>query len=139
MAYLMLFANGVPGIRFGIDKAIIRIGRKDDFNDICLPDSFVSKAHAVIEVYRRDGGGYEYILKDLGSRNHTYVNEQMVATHTLKPFDHLRIGRQILQFGLSDNEGEMELETLSLTQPTIESRDNSSSTSGFSRRLRLLQ
>ncbi len=99
MAVLIQFANGAPGIRFEIDQPVFRIGRGLD-NDLCIPDGYVSKEHAIIECRPTDGaeGAYEYFLIDLKSTNKTYVNETEVSRTRLKGNDMLKIGRNSFKF-----------------------------------------
>ena len=78
--------SGLAGRRFAFTDEIA-IGRGED-NDIVIPDVFVSHAHARI-VAR----GNQYVLEDLGSRNHTYVNdEELDGSQYLQPGDRIRIG-----------------------------------------------
>ncbi len=99
MAVLIQYANGAPGIRFDIDKKVFRIGRSLD-NDLCIPDAFVSKAHAVIERRPSDrlDGSYEYVIRDLGSTNKTFVNDGQVEQARLCNEDVVRIGRNTFRF-----------------------------------------
>ena len=61
----------LAGRRFAFAEQVA-LGRGED-NDIVIPESFVSHHHAVI--YRH---GNQYVIEDLGSRNHTFVNEQLL-------------------------------------------------------------
>ncbi|MGE0711398.1 MAG: ATP-binding protein [Planctomycetota bacterium] len=65
----------------------LSVGRATD-QDICIPDRKISSAHALLEPVE---GGYR--LRDLGSTNGTYVNNQLVeGIHQLEPGDELRFG-----------------------------------------------
>ena len=65
--------NGpVSGRRFQVNAGTTRIGRAPDC-EIQLEDFAVSRQHANIVL--QDGG---YYLEDLNSRNHTYLNGQLV-------------------------------------------------------------
>ena len=80
------------GHRFAFIERIT-IGRGDD-NDICVSENFVSYHHAVI--YRH---GNQYVIEDLGSRNHTYVdNIKLNGRRYLKTGDLIRIGLLTLKF-----------------------------------------
>lgn len=104
MAVLIQFANGAPGIRFEIDQAVFRIGRGLD-NDLCIPDGYVSKEHAIIECRPTDGaeGAYEYFLIDLKSTNKTYVNDTQVSRMRLSGNDMVKIGRNSFKFVLEED------------------------------------
>lgn len=85
-------SSGLAGRRFAFTDEIA-IGRGED-NDIVIPDVFVSHAHARI-VAR----GNQYVIEDLGSRNHTYVNgEELEGSQYLQPGDEIRIGFVTLRF-----------------------------------------
>ncbi|BAU64917.1 adenylate cyclase, family 3 [Stanieria sp. NIES-3757] len=86
MPYL-LFRNQnnrekVYKLKFGINK----IGRLLD-NDIVISDSSVSRNHATIEV-KPD----ETIIKDLNSKNRTFVNEVEISQFLLKEGDLVSFG-----------------------------------------------
>jgi len=79
-----------------------RIGRPGgaqpvDLNlDFYDPEGYISRNHAIITVE-----GRRCTLRDLGSVNGTYLNEQQLAPHhaqPLKPGDTLRLGRVVLRF-----------------------------------------
>lgn len=83
---------GLSGRRFAFTEEIA-IGRGAD-NDIVIPDVFVSHTHARI-VAR----GNQYVIEDLGSRNHTYVNdEELDGSQYLQPGDEIRIGFVTMKF-----------------------------------------
>lgn len=69
-----------------------RIGRAVD-NDIVLEDKRVSRHHS--EILLRDS---EYIIKDLGSQNGTWVNGAKVTTASIKIGDTITIGGNTLLF-----------------------------------------
>lgn len=60
------------------------------FNDIQLTDWFISKAHAVIE--RRPG---DFVIRDLGSWRHTYVNGVMATELPLSDGDIIQLGPSV--------------------------------------------
>lgn len=100
MAELIQYANGVPGIKWPVDKVALQIGRAAEINDIWLDDAFVSKKHAQI-VIKRDSSrqkGLEYFLQDLQSTNHTYVNNEQVSECQLNHNDVIMIGKNKLVF-----------------------------------------
>jgi RNA polymerase subunit RPABC4/transcription elongation factor Spt4 len=68
------------------------IGKGSDA-DIPVGDDFASKLHAV--VYLEEG---QFFLSDLGSTNHTWLNEKKIMNEALKDGDHLRIGHQNMIF-----------------------------------------
>ncbi len=80
------------GRRFALSEEL-SIGRGPD-NDIVITDTFVSHHHAV--VFQRNN---LYIIKDLGSRNHTYVNDRKLNGKAyLRAGDLIRIGFLTLRF-----------------------------------------
>ena len=72
------------------------IGRHST-NDIPLPDRTVSKRHAVIGRVRGKA-----VVKDLGSRNGTYVNGEKVEKAILSCGDRLKVGSVMLRFFQED-------------------------------------
>lgn len=82
----------LAGQRFAFAEQIT-FGRGAE-NDIVIPENFVSHRHAVI--YQQGG---QYVVEDLGSRNHTYVNGQpLQGAAYIKTGDVIRIGMAEFQF-----------------------------------------
>lgn len=80
---------------FPIDRDSIAIGRAPD-NDLVLNDPLVSRHHA-----RLTQKGNRYILRDLDSRDGTYVNGEKLAPavpRDLQPGDCMSIGDRELRF-----------------------------------------
>jgi pSer/pThr/pTyr-binding forkhead associated (FHA) protein len=74
-------------------KRRTRIGRERD-NDVVLLDPKISRYHAHISVEAE-----QWTLTDLGSSNHTYLNDQIVTDPTaLQPGDRIRMGETELTF-----------------------------------------
>jgi pSer/pThr/pTyr-binding forkhead associated (FHA) protein len=84
---LIAHEGELEGERWVLDQERVTIGRAVDC-DIVLPKRQVSRRHARIE--RVDDG---YVLRDLGSKNGTYVNGQRVegAPYRLKDGDEIQI------------------------------------------------
>lgn len=61
--------------------------------DIQLNDQFASKLHAVIHF--EEG---KFFISDLGSTNHTWVNEKKIMNEELKDGDKIRVGHQNIIF-----------------------------------------
>ncbi len=72
---------------------VLRIGRAPD-NDLVLADLLVSNHHA--ELHRTSDGTWE--LRDLSSRNGTFVNGRVSTRTLLTHGDHVLIGNQRLRF-----------------------------------------
>lgn len=84
--------EGMAKKRFAFSQQIT-VGRGED-NDVVIPESFVSHHHAVL--FKR---GNQYVIEDLGSRNHTYVNDQLLTGKAyIKPGDLIRIGLVTMRF-----------------------------------------
>ena len=62
------------------------IGRSPE-TDIRIPVSDVSRSHCQISV-----SGKKVMVRDLGSSNGTFVNDQKVSDAVLKPGDRIRVG-----------------------------------------------
>jgi len=84
---LVVYEGELEGQRWIIDQDRVIIGRGSDC-DIVLPERPVSRQHAQIE---RDDDGY--LLRDLASKNGTYVNSQEVRDkpYRLKDGDEIQL------------------------------------------------
>lgn len=71
-----------------IDKSVFRIGRRSE-SDFRSQATDVSREHA--EIVRLDGG--QFVLKDLGSRGGTFVNDEQITERPLRHRDKIRLGR----------------------------------------------
>lgn len=76
----------------------ITIGRRES-NDIVIENLAVSGMHAKIDAI--DKG---YLLTDLKSKNGTFVNGQLIATHWLGHGDTVSIGKHTLVFAYAEGE-----------------------------------
>ena len=87
MAMLIVYEGDLEEQRWIIDRDQMIIGRGSDC-DIVIPKRQISRQHAQIE---RDDSGY--LLRDLGSKNGTYVNSQEVRdrAYRLKDGDEIQI------------------------------------------------
>lgn len=82
----------LAGKRFAFSDTLT-IGRGTG-NSIVISDAVVSHHHAVITAY-----GNQYVIEDLGSRNHTYVNDKkLTGKQYLKNGDFIRIGFVLMRF-----------------------------------------
>jgi hypothetical protein len=75
------------GTRYSLHGDSVTVGRVPD-NDIQLDDFTVSRQHAVLVRQNQD-----WILRDLGSLNGTYVNNERVDESVVRHGDALQIGR----------------------------------------------
>jgi two-component system NtrC family sensor kinase len=91
---LLVLQGPDKGRRFELPDAPAFCGR--DSRALPLTDNTVSRRH--FELHPLDAG--DWLLKDLGSSNGTYVNGGKVAKErTLKLGDQIRVGRTIMVFG----------------------------------------
>lgn len=89
--------SGMPQARALSDQPLV-IGRSDDA-DLVLDCAGVSRQHAELS---RDGRG-QWWVRDLGSRNGTYVNGlKLVDRHQLSHGDHIGIGELTLRLTTDD-------------------------------------
>lgn len=73
-------------------KSGVVVGRSRSC-DLRLPDSDASRRHA--EIIAVTGG---FVVRDLGSTNGTFVNDQQIEERQLKPGDRIQIGSATLTF-----------------------------------------
>lgn len=86
-ALLIVLRGPNSGARFLLDADEIGTGRHPD-SDIFLDDVTVSRRHAVFVKQER-----EYVVRDIGSLNGTYVNRARIDEATLEPGDEVQIGK----------------------------------------------
>jgi len=92
VASLVVRSGSQAGTTFALHGDITRLGRHPD-SEIILDDITVSRRHA--EVVRVAGG---YVLRDAGSLNGTYVNQERVDEASLQQGDELQVGKFRLVF-----------------------------------------
>jgi len=87
------FLSCFPAPPLALDSAKpTTIGRAED-NTIVLADSTVSRTHAVVEW--RDG---DFFLRDAGSRNGVFLNDERVEESPLKSDDRFRVGDRVFTY-----------------------------------------
>lgn len=93
MLTLLVIQGPDKGRRYELPDSLALIGR--DSRQIPLTDNTVSRRHC--ELVPAEGN---WILKDLGSANGTYINGQRVyRNYDLKLGDQIRVGRTLLVYG----------------------------------------
>lgn len=95
LASLLVVRGANIGTHFLIREAKQRLGR-DSHCEIHLEDSEASRTHAEIDFVNG-----QYLLRDLGSSNGTYVNGKRIQEHTLCVGDRVQIGKRLMLFRLS--------------------------------------
>lgn len=103
---------------------VIRIGRSPE-NDVVVSDGSVSRIH--LEIVKTDNG--IFLMKDLNSRNGTYVNGRREKETTLHETDIIRIGNTTLPWlnyfsDTDDNEFMQETEDISETKHEKKKKGN---------------
>jgi pSer/pThr/pTyr-binding forkhead associated (FHA) protein len=91
-ALLVVLRGPNTGARFLLDSDEVSSGRHPD-SDIFLDDVTVSRTHAT---FRREGD--DFLVRDVGSLNGTYVNRERIDEATLKTGDEVQIGKFRLVF-----------------------------------------
>lgn len=81
----------LKGQVFPVTKPRVVVGRSD--TDIVVNDHEVSRRHCALEIH-----GPKAMLRDLGSTNGTFVEEERIETHNLGHLDEFRIGSTTLMF-----------------------------------------
>jgi len=109
MPSLDVITNDGRRSSFQIEQEKITIGRSND-NSLILSDETVSRHHAEI-TKTKDG----YLLTDLGSINHTKVNDKKIRSVLLRHHDKIRIGRSSLIFLAKEEEKVSPEDSLILT------------------------
>ena len=91
---LIVIRGADEGKQFELSEPIVGIGR-DAGNTVRLNDTEVSRRHA--ELYQKPGDR-RYHLRDVGSANGTFVNNEPVSEAALQPGDQVLVGQSILVF-----------------------------------------
>jgi len=95
MSKLVIRSGPQAGTEFPLDKPSVRLGRGSG-SDIILQSSQASRQHAEISQQAN-----QVFVRDLGSTNGTFVNdEQVMAPKLLRPGDQVRIGDVVLSYEL---------------------------------------
>jgi pSer/pThr/pTyr-binding forkhead associated (FHA) protein len=81
----------LPGQQAVLGKVPFRIGRDSDV-EVWLDDPYVSHDHCTFYQI-----GNTLIVRDLGSKNGTYVNGQRITEACVKPGDRLTLGETSLR------------------------------------------
>jgi signal transduction histidine kinase len=95
---LIVIKGADEGRQFPLDADLLAAGR-DSTSKIRLTDTEVSRRH--VEFTRTPEG---YRLRDVGSANGTYVNNQSIQDVLLRPGDHVQIGQTVLVYTLERGE-----------------------------------
>ena len=95
---LIVLAGPSKGKSFGLTEEDFSIGR-DPSNSLSLNDALTSRQHALIQIAGRD-----VRIRDLNSRNGTFVNAVPVGERKLEPGDRIQIGDSLLLFALEGND-----------------------------------
>ncbi|MGC9469749.1 MAG: FHA domain-containing protein [Anaerolineae bacterium] len=101
---LVIYKGSLAGTRWPISQESVTLGRARDC-DIVLPERQISRHHARIE---RDAAGF--VLRDLGSKNGTFVNGEAVRgqTYRLRDGDEIQLAT-VLQMGFVAGEATLPL------------------------------
>ncbi len=94
---LVVVEGGSLGAMVEIGEAPLTIGR-DPANALMLESNGVSRHHAVVEY-----AGDAVVVRDLGSKNGTYVNKVPTKEQTLSDGDLIHVGATILKYLADDN------------------------------------
>ncbi len=97
MPSLILISDATNRQAYPLPKASFTLGR-DPASQLCLPSTSVSRSHATI-LFDQNGN---FILRDEGSTNGTYLNNERIVRHVLKDKDVIRIGDYLFQIDLSE-------------------------------------
>jgi len=105
--------EGGAVIQRDISTPKVRVGSRQG-NDVVLADKTVSRIHVEIGA---DESGFR--LRDLGSRNGTFVNGVRANDVYLQPGSRINIGRSELRFELLEDEAEVPLSTADSFGPLV--------------------
>jgi len=92
VASLFVIQGRDQGTRFQLEETIHTVGRTQS-NSVRLHDTEISRAHAEFVQH-----GNNYILRDLGSSNGTFVNGQPTSERELVSGDQIQLGKSLLLY-----------------------------------------
>jgi hypothetical protein len=84
---LAVLSGARRGEAFVLERPRLTLGRSGGGADLELPDPDVSRSHAALECH-----GARIVLRDLGSRNGTFVAEERVSQRELTDRSEFRVG-----------------------------------------------
>lgn len=84
-----------------LEREEVTLGRALE-TDVRINDFRVSRQHAQIVTINNEDGSEAYLLKDLRSRNGTFLNGEKIIQEFLHNGDKITIGEQIFRFDLMD-------------------------------------
>ncbi len=91
-AWLVRLDGPDQGRDYRILKEKISIGKAED-SDLVIQNDFVSRTHALL-TYEKG----KFVLNDLGSTNHTFVNDKKISKRILKDDDVIKFGGASYKF-----------------------------------------
>ena len=91
-AWLVSLEGTDKGKDYRILKEKTSIGKQDD-SDIVIKRDFISRNHAVLTYEDQ-----RFVLTDLHSTNHTYVNEEKISRRILRDDDRIKFGETVYKF-----------------------------------------
>ena len=103
-AALIIIEGAEIGKQYFLRRSLYAIGRSADVEISIKSDSMISRRHAQIEIiFDQQSGTTQYLLTDLDSTNHTYINGTQVSQYLLKNGDKIRLGDTTLKFAFLDD------------------------------------
>ncbi len=85
--------------KISINKPVFRLGKEKSYVDYFVSNNIVvSRSHA--DIITR---GKKYFIKDLNSKNHTYINGRMIQPQTeaeIQSGDRIRLGNEEFEFNI---------------------------------------
>lgn len=96
---LLQLSGPHKGELIAVSKPRVVLGRAGGNADALLDDPEISRAHAAFECY-----GPRMLVRDLGSRNGTFVREQKVETAPLEDHSEFRIGGTVLMVVVTETD-----------------------------------
>src|SRR5207253_1639954 len=91
--HLLTISGPDKGRAFPINEGCaLTVGRSHTHSEIILQDTDVARVHCQVAM-----DGEDLVVTDLDGASSTFVNDQVVTEHRMKPGDILRIGKSLLR------------------------------------------
>ncbi len=91
-AWLVSLGGADKGRDYRITKEKTTIGKSEE-SEIVIRNDFISRTHAIL-FYEKE----KFILNDLESTNHTFVNDKKISRRILKDNDLIKFGEATYKF-----------------------------------------
>ena len=114
MAFLIQYANGVPGFKHELDKTVLTLGEEIDC-DLSIPEEGVAAHHAIIEL-KKTTSGWEYYIRPAGDDEILVNDESIGGKVKLEHEDRIQLGEVMFRL---DAKSVCQVSEVSMPEPAL--------------------